>query len=98
MGMIRMATTREASREKATVKACSLNSSPEAPRRYTMGINTTMVVSVEAMMAPPTWEVPLIGSFTRIVALFVIPENILQHHNGIVHQHSGPQCQSARGS
>ena len=58
MGMINMATTRDASKENATVNACSLNNSPVAPRRYTMGMKTTMVVRVDAIMAPPTWVVP----------------------------------------
>ena len=53
-----MAAINEQSRENVTVIACSLNNSPDAPCIYTMGIKTTIVVSVDAIIAPPTCDVP----------------------------------------
>ena len=65
MGMTRIATQREENSENATVQAWSLNSSPEEPCRYTIGRKTTIVVMVEAVIAPLTWLVPVtVASFT----------------------------------
>ena len=59
IGINKMETKSEDNSEKLTVQACSLNSSPAAPCRYTIGRNTTIVVNVEAVIAPATSEVPL---------------------------------------
>ncbi len=59
MGTTVRATTREASREKVTVKARSRNSSRASPRmNSTRGRNTATVVRVEAMTALPISSVP----------------------------------------
>ena len=62
IGISRIATNKEDISEKDTVQACSLNNSPAAPWIYTIGKNTTIVVSVDEVMAPATSEVPLMAA------------------------------------
>ena len=57
-GSTNTATTNEASREKTTVMARSPIISPATPSTKVMGRNTAMVVSVEAVTAPPTSRSP----------------------------------------
>ena len=54
-------TTREARREKVTVRAMSLKSCPAIPSTKTMGKNTATVVNVEAVTAPATSVVPFMA-------------------------------------
>jgi len=58
-------TTKEASREKVTVSAISLNSCPAIPSTKTIGKNTATVVKVEAVTAPATSEVPFKAELYR---------------------------------
>ncbi len=52
------ATSSDASSENVTARDRSPNSSPATPFTYTMGPNTLMVVSVDAVMAPCTSSAP----------------------------------------
>ena len=58
MGISIRATSREATREKVTVRAWSRKSCPATPSTKTMGTKTQIVVRVAAITAEPTSPAP----------------------------------------
>ena len=55
-------TNSEAVKDKVTVKAKSLNTVPIIPSINTIGINTAIVVKVDAVIAMPTSDAPFIAA------------------------------------
>ncbi len=90
-----MATMSENSSEKLTVRAWSRNSWPAMPVMNTIGKNTATDVSVAAVIAVPTSLVPSVAASTRERPSSRWRDDVLQHHDRVVHQHADRERDAA---
>ena len=96
MGTSVSATSSEASRAKATVRASSWNTIPIMPCMKMRGKKTHSVVMRRCDDRHADLAAAHHRGLAAVRALLPVPEDVLQHHDGVVHQHADAERQAAQ--
>ncbi len=79
------------------VTANSLNRRPMMPPMNSTGMNTAPSETVMEMMVNPISRDPRKRGLERRLALLHVPDNVFQHHDGVVHHEPDAQDQRHHG-